>query len=241
MLRMISTTLIELIGADLPDGPPESGKNESQFLESVHDVLPPLPTHDAPDFEGDNIPKGRSLGQPLYNNKQAYFISFDIETGGEYVGTVQSAQVNRMKLLALGISKSKNRAEFVVDDDIFDSYVNPKVSPALWDDHLIAVHGICPHDERITGANDIRLVLHRFLQWILKHVPPREYANLVAWNGAACDLKWLWKLTQAPNSQLVMPPQFLYFIDPYRVIESFASCRFNKKHIKLETYDLGAV
>jgi hypothetical protein len=38
------------LGADLTDGPLESGKNESQFLESVHDVLPPLPAHDAPDF-----------------------------------------------------------------------------------------------------------------------------------------------------------------------------------------------
>jgi hypothetical protein len=194
-------------GADLPDGPPESGKNESQLLESVHDVLPPLPTHDAPDFEGDDIPKGRSLGHPLYNNKQAYFISFDIETRGEYVGTVHlSAQVIWMKMVALGSSKTKDRAKFVVDDDISDSYVNPKVSPALWNDCLVAVHGICPHDEWITGANEIQLVWHRFLQWILKHVPPGEYATLVAWNRAACDLKWQWKLTQAPNSQLVMPP-----------------------------------
>jgi hypothetical protein len=96
-----------------------------------------------------------------------------------------------MKLVALGSSTTKDRAEFVVDDDIFDSYVNPKVSQALWGGCLIAVHGIHPHDKRITGPDEIRLVWHRFLQWILKHVPPGEYATLVAWNRAACDLKWL--------------------------------------------------
>jgi hypothetical protein len=120
-----------------------------------------------------------------------------------------SVQVIRMKLVALGSVTTKYRAEFVVDDDLFDSYVNRKVSPVLWDDPLIAVHGIHPHDKRITRAIEIRFVWHRFLQRILKHVPPGEYATLVAWNGAACDLKWPWTLTQPPNSQLAMPPQLL--------------------------------
>jgi hypothetical protein len=66
-----------------------------------------------------------------------------------------SVQVIRMKLVASGSVTTKYRAQFVVDDNIFDSYVNPKVSPVLWDDHLIAVHGICPHDKRITRANEI--------------------------------------------------------------------------------------
>jgi hypothetical protein len=38
-----------------------------------------------------------------------------------------------------------------------------------------------------------------------------------------------------------MPPQFLYFINQYPVIDSYASCRINKKHSKLETYQLGAL
>jgi hypothetical protein len=65
-----------------------------------------------------------------------------------------------MKLVVLGSSTAKDRAEFVVDDDIIDSYVKPKASPALWDDHSIAVHGICLHEERIVGANEIPLVWH---------------------------------------------------------------------------------
>jgi hypothetical protein len=35
------TNRAQNLGADLPDGPPESGKNESQFLESVPEFLPP--------------------------------------------------------------------------------------------------------------------------------------------------------------------------------------------------------
>jgi hypothetical protein len=94
------------------------------------DVLPASPTLDDADFEGDAIPKGRSIGHHIYNNKQAYFISFDIETEGEYVGIVQlSGQVIWMKLAALGSSTTNGKAKFVVDNDIFDSYVNPKVSP----------------------------------------------------------------------------------------------------------------
>jgi hypothetical protein len=86
----------------------------------------------------------------------------------------------------------KDSAEFAVDDGFFDSYMNPpKVSPAQWDDHSIEVHGICPHEERIMGADEIQLVWHRFLRWISKHVLPGEYATLVAWDRAACDLKWL--------------------------------------------------
>jgi hypothetical protein len=56
-----------------------------------------------------------------------------------------------MKLVALGTSTAKDRAEFVVDD-IFDSYVNPKVSPALWDDSSIEVHGIVHMNRGIRSA-----------------------------------------------------------------------------------------
>ncbi len=34
---------------------------------------------------------------------------------------------------------------------------------------------------------------------------PSETVVLVAWNGEACNLKWLWRLTQAPNSRYSLP------------------------------------
>ena len=236
------TNRTQTLGSDLPNGLPESDNNESQLLKSGPDFCTLHPHWMLLILRGLPYPMGGVLST-IYNNKQAYFISFDIETGDEYAGIVQLfAHVIRTKLMALGSSTTKDNAEFVVDDDIFDSYyVNPKVSAALWDDRSIAAHCICPHKERITGADEIRLVWHRFLQWISKHVPPGEYGTLVAWNGAACDLKWLWRLTQAPNSKQSMSPQLLYFINPYQVIESYASCRIDKKTSKLETYQLGAV
>jgi hypothetical protein len=48
---------------------------------------------------------------------------------------------------------------------------------------------------------------------------PAEMVVLVAWNGETCNLKWLWRLTQAPNSRYSLPDNIKYFIDPYRVIE----------------------
>jgi hypothetical protein len=56
----------------------------------------------------------------------------------------------------------------------------------------------------------------------------------VAWNGEACDLKWLWRLTQAPNSRYSLPENIKFFIDPYRVIEKYKSCGFNKTKSKIE-------
>ena len=68
-----------------------------------------------------------------------------------------------------------------------------------------------------------------------------ETVILIAWNGENCDLKWLWRITQAPRSRLSFPPQIQYCMDPYRVISSSKSCRINKSKSKLEGYDLGSV
>ena len=68
-----------------------------------------------------------------------------------------------------------------------------------------------------------------------------ETVVLVAWNGEVCDLKWLWRLTQAPNSRYSLPENIKFFIDPYRVIEKYKSCGFNKTKSKIEAYELGVV
>jgi hypothetical protein len=70
-----------------------------------------------------------------------------------------------VKLTGKGWFATKDKAECEVDDDIFDSYDNPKVSPALWERIFL-------HDERIMGAKEISLVWYRFGRWISKHLPP---------------------------------------------------------------------
>jgi hypothetical protein len=64
---------------------------------------------------------------------------------------------------------------------------------------------------------------------------------LIAWNGETCDMKWLWRLTQAPNLRYSLPDIIKYFIDPYRVIEKYKTCPFNKAKSKIEAYELGVV
>jgi DNA polymerase III epsilon subunit-like protein len=137
----------------------------------------------------------------------AYFISFDIETGGEYAGIVQlSAQLCIVKLTDNGSSTLKDKAEsIIIAPEVFDSYVNPNKPHGLWDECAIAVHGIAPKQRRITEADDMRIVSHNFMERISRNLPAGELTTLVAWNGAACDMKWLWVLTQAPNSPHMTP------------------------------------
>ena len=52
----------------------------------------------------------------------------------------------------------------------------------------------------IRVADPIHVVWAQFLQWIEVNTEPDKVVVMVAWNGVSCDLKRLWKLTQAPMS-----------------------------------------
>ena len=64
---------------------------------------------------------------------------------------------------------------------------------------------------------------------------------LVAYNGATCDLKWLWRMIQAPHSQLALPAQIKYFLDPLRVIKNYKGCKLHPSKSKLDSLELGCV
>ena len=85
------------------------------------------------------------------------------------------------------------------------------------------------------------IVWDQFIQWFGSNLKRDEVAVLVAYNGETCDLKWLWKLTQAPRSKYMLPPAMKYFLDPLKVIKHFKSCQFNNQHSKLDSYELGVV
>jgi hypothetical protein len=68
-----------------------------------------------------------------------------------------------------------------------------------------------------------------------------ETVLLVACNSEACDLKWLWRLTQATNSLYCLLGNIKCFIDPYHVIKKYKSCAFNKAKSKSKSYKLGVV
>jgi hypothetical protein len=126
-------------------------------------------------------------------------------------------------------------------EDTFNKYVNPEICPEYWDQQSISVHSILPDDERIINAGNMRILWPEFQHWFFRHVSLAKTVVLVAWNGKTCDLKWLWRLTQAPNSRYSLPENIKYFLDPYRMIEEYKTCAFNKTKSKIERYELGVV
>ena len=85
------------------------------------------------------------------------------------------------------------------------------------------------------------VVWSQFIAWIESNTERDEIIILVAYNGEKCDLKWIWRLTQAPCSSYSMPSKIKYFIDPYSVMTHYASCKLNKSKSKLDSYELGIV
>ncbi len=173
--------------------------------------------------EDQSIPGGRSIAHHTLNNHLCQFLSIDIETGGDMAGIIQlSAEITQMKLVSMGKKLGCDKA---VDcchcPNTFNKYIQLGCAPAYWAQSSIDVHGILPTDPRITGADDICTVWFQFLVWLSEHTSAVETIILVAWNGGACDLKWLWRLTQAPNSQYSWPANVRYFIDPCRVITKY--------------------
>jgi hypothetical protein len=193
--------------------------------------------------EVQSIPGGRSIAHHTINNHLCQFLSIDIETGVDIAGIIQlSAEITQMKLVSMG---KKLGCDIAVDcrrcPDTFNKYVQPECAPAYWAQSSIDVHGILPADPRITGADDIRTVWFQFLVWLSEHTSAAETIFLVAWNGSACDLKWLWWLTQEPNSQYSWPANVRYVIDPCHVISKYKSCGLNETKTKMQGHSLGVV
>jgi hypothetical protein len=149
-----------------------------------------------------SIPGGRSIAHHTINNHLWQFLSIDIESGGDIAGIIQlSAEITQMKLVSTGKKLGCDKAvDCCCCPDTFNKYVQPGCAPAYWAQSSIDVHGILATDPRITGADDILTAWFQFLVWLSKHTSAAETIFLVAWNGGACDLKWLWRLTQAPSS-----------------------------------------
>jgi hypothetical protein len=157
--------------------------------------------------EDQTIPGGRSIAHHTLNNHLCQFLSIDIETGGDIAGIIQlSIAFIQMKFVSTG---KKLGCDIEVDchrcPGTFNKFIQPGCAPAYWAQSSIDVHGILPKDPRITGANDICPVWFQILVWLTEHMSAAETIFLVTWNGGACDLKWLWRLTQAPNSQYSRP------------------------------------
>ena len=175
------------------------------------------------------------------------FLSFDIETGGEFCGILQlSAEIARIELLptttAKGVVSSTGDTASSIrrESGTFNSFVNPGEG-AIYGEHAVAIHGLHASHPSIRDAEEIHAVWHRFCQWIRANVARDEVIVLVAYNGETCDLKWLWMMTQSPRSQLSLPPQIQFFLDPLQVVRNYKGCKLHPLKSKIDSLELGCV
>jgi hypothetical protein len=131
------------------------------------------------------------------------FVSLDIAMGGEYFGSVQlSAEMFRV---VYGKRRSDKCQPVVVHSwDTFNEYVNQGAN-TLWDDTTTRVHGLHAASPEIMVMDAIGLVWHCFTHWNAYNFCADDVGILVSYNGETCDLKWLWKITQALRSTLSVP------------------------------------
>ena len=196
--------------------------------------------------EDPTIPKGRSIAHHHIMDNKLVFVSFDIETGGEYCGILQlSAEIVRIKIIQStskkGVTIGKDSAGTIDRvSSTFNSYVKPPEG-AIFADRATAIHGLHENHNKIRDADNIATVWARFCQWLSSNLLQDEKVCLMAYNGETCDLKWLWKMTQAPRSPLDLPESVVYFLDPLRVIKHYGSCPLNQKKSKLDSLELGCI
>ena len=213
--------------------------------------IPPMPNNSAPLSDNATVeggeykaPKGRSIAHHAFKNNKVVLISLDIETAGEAVGIVQlSAEIIRMELVPNRSSLTKDTANNIIrDSNFFNEYVNPGEEKShYWTAISQATHGLHPTHPKILAAQKIGDVWSDFCYWVHNNLKEDEVAIIVAWNGLACDMKAIWKLTQAPRSILNIPAKVKYFLDPYRVISSYKMCQLHPTKSKLPSLSLGVV
>ena len=118
-----------------------------------------------PELDIDQLP-----APELFKQEKLVYISFDIETGGEYCGIVQiSAQIFR-------VMNHNSTFESNIEPEIFDEYVKPP-DDAIWDPRACDVHGLSVDDERIVNADGILEVWNRFNEFVDRHVGLHQRAG----------------------------------------------------------------
>ena len=184
----------------------------------------------------------KSLVYDYIREGKAVFISLDLEHGGENCGITQlSAQIFRLcRDSVVKENKVKPPYDDIFIEEEFNEYVKPP-QDAEWNEHTIAITGLGPTDQRIMEADSIEIVWGRFVAFINKYVPKTTRGIIVAWNGESCEMSWLYKLTQAQGSTLNFPARVNFAMDPYQIIKKRESCKMNKKHSKLSSYQLSSV
>ena len=155
-----------------------------------------------------------------------------MKTGGDHCGVLRiSAEIFRIVAGTNEVSREVN---------CFDKYVKPK-DGVIWSQYATEVHGLHADHIDITSASNVQVVWGEFEEFLETMIGQDQCGILVVWNGQSCDMEWIYRLTQSPNSSLNMPRNIKDFIDPMKVIKHYKSCKLNSKHSKLETFSLSSV
>ena len=160
-------------------------------------------------------PRGKSIAHFDLHNHKIVFLSLDLETGGEYCGIIQlSGQLFRQN----PVDAQGNT--FLLVTETFNEYVSLP-DGAFWNDEASRLsHGLCTRSPVIQNASPFAIVWTKFCSWIQCHVCPSEKCILCAYRDETCDMRWIWKHCLAPRSQLNIPSQIKYFMDPLEVIKA---------------------
>ncbi len=207
---------------------------ENQDFQSREDGLHPNSTnHEIPtNINLPPIPRGKSIAHHHIQEQNVVYCSFDIETGGDKCGILQlSTQLFRI---------NREGEMNTCTEDIFDSYIKPPTGSVI-DPKSTVVHGLCMSSLELQNAPVIEVVWGNFCDFISRRIQASEIGILIAYNGESCDLKWLWRLTQAPLSTLSIPSPLKFFMDPLRVIQQYKSCEFHPNNSKLSSLSLKSV
>ena len=113
--------------------------------------------------------------------------------------------------------------------EAFNEYFRPS-NNAAWNPRCREATGLHAEHPFILNADPNNIVWGRFIAFLDKFIGMKERAILVAWNGASCNLEWIFCLTQADRATLTLPPRVKYFLDPYRGTESTKGCKLNNNH-----------
>lgn len=213
----------------------ESLQPVPEELQAVVDIRMYVPVEELSEEEEDCGEKpsrrpnvGVSILHEQYQNKQVMLISFDFETGGN-------------KCFIIQISAVITKADGSGTREEYNSYVKPPAS-AKWNKIACEnLHDLHKDDPRILEARTIETVWPEFVSFIEDNIPESYVGLLVAWNGQACDLQWIYRLTKTKEYNLDLPERVDHFMDPYRVIKHYKGCELNPNKSKLSSLALSEV
>ncbi len=117
--------------------------------------------------------------------------------------------------------------ETEVEVNVFNKYVNPG-RDAVWNEQACAAsHGQSRGHEKLVKTDLVWKSLEKFVD---ANIGTDQVGVLIAWNGEGCDLRWLYKVAQAPYSFLNFPCKVQYFLDPLAVLRTNSRCKLHRKH-----------